>query len=706
MTKKTDKKNLQLEPAVQCVTTLSGVGPQMATKLERVHVHSVQDVLFHLPHRYEDRTSISEIGGLLPNSSVVVVGEIELAQVVFGRRRSLLVRISDGTGSLIIRMFYFSRQQEKGFKRGLWVRCFGEARRGAKGLEMIHPEYRVFAERPEGGLDKTLTPIYPTTEGISQTLWRKITDQALTSALPKVTELLDINCLPSHLQKQHTTLSLAEAIKALHRPEVGVDINLMQEAQSVAHQRLIFEELLAHHFSLKGARLQREAEVAKSLPLMMSLQNKFLAQLSFKLTNAQSRVCQEVAQDLHRTIPMMRLVQGDVGSGKTVIAAYAMLQAAEAGVQSVLMAPTELLAEQHFQTLRGWFSGLGIQVGWLASKTPAKQKKLTLQQLADGELLVAVGTHALIQEAVSYQALGLVVIDEQHRFGVDQRLALRNKTPAGQAAHQLVMTATPIPRTLAMSFYADLDVSSIDELPPGRKPVDTVVMPSETKRVEVVERVRIACQNGRQVYWVCPLIDESEALIAQAATDTEQELSQQLTGLKVGLVHGRMKPKEKEEVMTAFRNAQVDVLVATTVIEVGVDVPNASLMIVENAERMGLAQLHQLRGRVGRGSEKSYCILLYQHPLSQHAKERLKTLRETNDGFVIAEKDLQMRGAGELLGTRQTGSLSFKVADIIRDQALLPELAPCAQRLEKTKPESIQLLIDRWVGSREGYANA
>ena len=403
---------------------------------------------------------------------------------------------------------------------------------------------------------------------------------------------------------------------------------------------------------------------------------------------------------------MMRLVQGDVGSGKTVVAAFAMLQAVEAGVQSVLMAPTELLAEQHFQTLQSWFLPLGIAVGWLASKTPAKQKRLTLEQLAAGELLIAVGTHALIQEAVSYKQLGLVVIDEQHRFGVDQRLALRNKTPEGRAAHQLVMTATPIPRTLAMSFYADLDVSSIDELPPGRKPVDTVVMPSESKRPEVVERVRIACQNGRQVYWVCPLIDESEVLSAQAATDTEQELSQQLVGLKVGLVHGRMKPKEKEAAMTAFRNAQTDVLVATTVIEVGVDVPNASLMIIENAERMGLAQLHQLRGRVGRGSEKSYCILLYQHPLSQHAKERLKTLRETNDGFVIAEKDLEMRGAGELLGTRQTGSLSFKVADIIRDQALLPELPACAHRLEQSKPDSIPLLIDRWVGSREGYANA
>jgi ATP-dependent DNA helicase RecG len=400
------------------------------------------------------------------------------------------------------------------------------------------------------------------------------------------------------------------------------------------------------------------------------------------------------------------LVQGDVGSGKTVVAAAAMLHAAAQNIQCVLMAPTELLAEQHFQTIRGWFEPLGIQLGWLSSKTPVKQKRETLVALANGELLVAVGTHALIQEAVSYRQLGLVVIDEQHRFGVDQRLALRNKTPTGVVPHQLVMTATPIPRTLAMSFYADLEVSSIDELPPGRIPVDTVVIPAASRREEVIERVELACQKGRQVYWVCPLIDESEALSAQAATDTEQELSQRLSGVSVGLVHGRMKSQEKDAVMQAFRNAEIDVLVATTVIEVGVDVPNASLMIIENSERMGLAQLHQLRGRVGRGSEKSFCILLYQTPLSQHAKERLQTLRETNDGFLIAEKDLAMRGAGELLGTRQTGSLSFKVADIIRDQALLPEIEVCANRIVELTPQYIEPLIQRWVGTREGYANA
>lgn len=688
------------------VTALAGVGPQMALKLARVHVHTVQDVLFHLPHRYEDRTSVTDMGALIPSLSTVVIGQIDLAQVVFGRRRSLLVRISDGTGSVTIRMFYFNRAQEKSFQRGLWVKCFGEVRLGAKGFEMIHPEYRVSASEPDGGFDSTLTPVYPTTEGVSQTLWRKITDQVLQDALPQVQELVDVQCLPTEMQGVYESASLQQAIKALHRPTLGVDLTSMQEASSNAHQRLIMEELLAHHFSLRKSRAAREHERAPLLEKDQNLEQQFLENLGFTLTGAQQRVSREVAEDLFRKAPSMRLVQGDVGSGKTVVAALAMLQAVSARVQTVLMAPTELLAEQHFATIGKWFAELGIEVGWLASKTPAKQKRETMQKLASGELLVAVGTHALIQDAVEYRYLGLVVIDEQHRFGVEQRLALRSKTPEGQVPHQLVMTATPIPRTLAMTFYADLDVSSIDELPPGRKVVDTVVIPAETRRPEVIQRVRAACEQGRQVYWVCPLIDESEALEAQAATDTEQELKAVLKGLRIGLVHGRLKSKEKEAVMNDFRQGEIDLLVATTVIEVGVDVPNASLMIIENAERMGLAQLHQLRGRVGRGSEQSFCILLYQMPLSQHAKLRLKTLRETNDGFVIAEKDLEIRGAGELLGTRQTGSITFKVADLIRDQHLLPLVDGCATKLAKITPQTIEPLIDRWIGSKEEYANA
>jgi len=695
-----------VEKNVNKLTSLTGVGPQMAEKLSRLHVHSVQDVLFHLPHRYEDRTSVTDIGSLLPSLSTVVIGQIELAQVVFGRRRSLIVSISDGTGSLTIRLFYFSRSQEKGFKRGAWVRCFGEVRRGMKGFEMVHPEYRVSSEEPKGGLDTTLTPVYPTTEGVSQSLWRKITDQVLQLALPNVQDLISVDCLPDSLQAAYTAGSLQQALTALHRPDVGSDLITMQQATSSAHQRLIIEELIAHHFSLRKSRDLRKAELAPVLKYNDKLQKQFLGLLGFNLTGAQQRVNNEITEDLNSNVPTMRLIQGDVGSGKTVVAASAMLVAVNAGLQSVLMAPTELLAEQHFQTLTKWFESLSIQVGWLASKTPAKQKRDTLAKLASGELLVAVGTHALIQEAVEYQQLGLVVIDEQHRFGVEQRLALRSKTPEGQAPHQLLMTATPIPRTLAMSFYADLDVSSIDELPPGRTPVETVVIPAETRRNDVIERVRAACLEGRQVYWVCPLIDDSEVLEAQAATDTEQELSEMLNGINVGLVHGRLKTKEKEAVMSQFRDGQLDLLVATTVIEVGVDVPNASLMIIENAERMGLAQLHQLRGRVGRGSEKSFCILLYQMPLSQHAKLRLKTLRETNDGFVIAEKDLEIRGAGELLGTRQTGSISFKVADLIRDNHLLSEIDACATKIANKTPENIEPLIERWIGSKEGYVNA
>lgn len=688
------------------VTSLTGVGPQMAIKLAKVHVHTVQDVLFHLPHRYEDRTTVTDLGAILPNLSTVVIGQIELAQVVFGRRRSLLVRISDGTGSLTIRMFYFNRSQEKSFQRGLWVKCFGEVRPGAKGYEMIHPEYRVTKSKPEGGLDTTLTPVYPSTEGVSQALWRKISDQALLDELPNLTELVDLDCLPTEMQNAYQTASLQQAIMALHRPKLGIDLASMQQATSSAHQRLIMEELLAHHFSLRKSRDAHQQEQAPILETNQQVNRIFLNNLGFSLTDAQKRVCAEVEADLSRSSPTMRLVQGDVGSGKTVVAAIAMLQSVSSGVQCVMMAPTELLAEQHFNTLSSWFSELDIEVGWLASKTPAKQKRETLERLASGELLVAVGTHALIQDAVKYKHLGLVVIDEQHRFGVEQRLALRAKTPEGQVPHQLVMTATPIPRTLAMTFYADLDVSSIDELPPGRKVVETVVIPADTKRAEVIRRVKSACQAGRQVYWVCPLIDQSEVLEAQAATETEQELKGALLGLSIGLVHGRLKPKEKEDVMSKFRNGDIDLLVATTVIEVGVDVPNASLMIIENAERMGLAQLHQLRGRVGRGNEQSFCILLYQMPLSQHAKLRLKTLRETNDGFVIAEKDLEIRGAGELLGTRQTGSIAFKIADLIRDQHLLPLIDASATKLAALAPQKIEPLIDRWIGSKEEYVNA
>ncbi|NND82172.1 MAG: ATP-dependent DNA helicase RecG [Gammaproteobacteria bacterium] len=690
----------------QSVSALSGVGPQIAAKLARMHINTLQDVLFHLPIRYEDRTRLSEIGALIAGNSVVVVGQIELAQVVYGRRRSLLVRISDGTGNLTLRLFHFSRAQEKGFRRGAWVRCFGEVRRGPKSLEMVHPEYRISSERPTGALEATLTPVYSTTEGVSQLLWRKITDQVLKQTLPVVPELLSTDSLPPTISEAYAASSLQSALQHLHRPSAGCNIEDMASASSAAHQRLIYEELLAHHLSLRHSRQQQQAEAAPGLVAASPSADKLLNELDFDLTAAQQRVLAEIVDDLCLDTPMLRLLQGDVGCGKTVVAALAMLHAVDSKLQTALMAPTELLAEQHYRSLKQWFEPQGILVGWLASKTPAKQKNSTLEMLASGELQVVVGTHALFQETVEYHNLGLVVIDEQHRFGVDQRLALRSKSRAATVPHQLVMTATPIPRTLAMSFYADLDVSSIDQLPPGRTPVETVVMSAQERRVDVVKRVQHACAEGRQVYWVCPLIDESDVISAQAATDTEQELAAALPDLRVGLVHGRMKPVEKDKVMTAFRSGNLDILVATTVIEVGVDVPNASLMIVENSERMGLAQLHQLRGRVGRGSAQSYCIMLYDPPLSAHAKHRLQTMRDTSDGFVIAEQDLAMRGAGEMLGTRQTGSLGFKLADIMRDQHLIPYLPAAADRLLTHQPQQAAALIERWVGTREGYVNA
>lgn len=697
----------------QSVTTLKGIGPQLAEKLARLHIHNVQDVLFHLPHRYEDRTKITPIGSARPNQFAVVVGQIELAQVVYGRRRSLLVQFSDGTGAMIMRLFYFSKAQEKAFKRGLWLQCVGEIRFGTKKFELIHPEYVVLAEKPLQPKEKTLTPVYPTTEGIGQSIWRKLTEQVLTNSLQSVQELL-----PQTITSQYGFDSLQEALKTLHRPPAQISVEQMQAANSKAHQRLIFEELLAQHLSLRMVKQKRGIEKAIALPSVGNRQEFFLDSLAFKMTNAQQRVCKEIIADMSRTMPMMRLLQGDVGSGKTVVAAYAILQAISNQVQSVLMAPTELLAEQHYSTLCAWFQPLSIEVGWLSGKTPAKQRSEVLQKLINGEYLVVVGTHALFQEGVNFKQLGLVVIDEQHRFGVNQRLALRNKgaedNKVGESnqdrqqiiPHQLLMTATPIPRTLAMSFYADLDVSSIDEMPLGRRPVETVVMSAQQKRQEIVQRVYSACKEGRQVYWVCPLIDESEKLSAQAASETEQELKKALKGIRIGLIHGRMKTAEKEQVMTAFRNAEISLLVATTVIEVGVDVPNASLMIIENAERMGLSQLHQLRGRVGRGEQHSVCVLLYQQPLSEHAKIRLQTLRQTNDGFEISQKDLELRGPGEMLGTRQTGALSFRVANLVRDQHWLPKIERIAGELITNNPDKIQLIIKRWIGSREDFANA
>ncbi len=686
------------------ITGFTGVGPQLAARLEKLGLRTAQDILFHLPRHYEDRSRVVPMGSLVPGVSCSVEGEVELAEVAFRGRRTLLVRVSDGSGSLTLRFFHFSKAQHEAFQRGTRIRAFGEARRGPQTLEMVHPEYRILRNDEPAPAAEHLTPVYSTTEGVQQGRLRALTTQALkllAAGRIQVAELLPPQAIPDARFP-----TLADALRYVHRPPLDADLLQLSEGRHPAQRRLVLEELLAHHLSLQQRRLEARREAAPVLAGDGRLGKAFLARLPFALTRAQQRVHEEIRADLARPEPMMRLVQGDVGSGKTVVAALAALQAVEAGCQAVVMAPTELLAEQHFRNFLDWLEPIGVRVAWLAGKLTAKQRREQLEEAASGRAKVIVGTHALFQEGVEFQRLGLIIIDEQHRFGVHQRLALRQKGARdGQAPHQLIMTATPIPRTLAMTAYADLDTSIIDELPPGRTPVQTVVI-SESRRAEVVARVAAAIDHGRQVYWVCPLIEESELMQFEAAEQTFAALSAALPDCRVGLVHGRMKPAEKEQVMMLFKNGKLDLLVATTVIEVGVDVPNASLMVIENAERMGLAQLHQLRGRVGRGSVASSCVLMYKPPLSATAKRRLAVMRETNDGFVIAQEDLKIRGPGEVLGTRQTGLAQLHIADLMRDADLLPHVQKIAQRVLRDFPESVTPLIQRWLGDSARYANA
>lgn len=680
------------------VTTLKGVGAALAEKLAKVGLENLQDILFHLPTRYQDRTRITPIGELRPGQDAVVEGIVAGADVVMGRRRSLLVRLQDGTGTLSLRFFHFSQAQKDGLKRGNQLRCYGEVRPGATGLEIYHPEYRALSGEEAPPVEQTLTPIYPTTEGLTQQRLRSLSQLALARLGPH--SLPD--WLPRELARDYHLGSLDQAIRYLHRPPPDADLEELAEGQHWAQQRLAFEELLTHQLSLQRLREQVRAQAAPQLPPARKLPAKYLANLGFKPTGAQQRVGAEIAYDLAQPEPMLRLVQGDVGAGKTVVAALAALQALEVGYQVALMAPTEILAEQHFVNFSKWLQPLGIEVAWLAGKLKGKARAAALEQIAGGVPMV-VGTHALFQDEVQFKRLALVIIDEQHRFGVQQRLALRQKGVDGRLCpHQLIMTATPIPRTLAMSAYADLDTSILDELPPGRTPVNTVLV-ADSRRIEVIERVRAACHEGRQAYWVCTLIEESEELTCQAAETTFEELSSALGELRVGLIHGRMKPAEKAAVMAEFKQGALQLLVATTVIEVGVDVPNASLMIIENPERLGLAQLHQLRGRVGRGSAASHCVLLYHAPLSQLGRERLAIMRETCDGFVIAEKDLELRGPGEMLGTRQTGLLQFKVADLMRDADLLPAVRDAAQALLAHWPQHVSPLLERWLRHGQQY---
>jgi ATP-dependent DNA helicase RecG len=693
------------------IKELRGVGPQLSQKLSKLGINNLQDLLFHLPLRYIDRTKTTPIGSLQPLTDVVLEGQIRASDLVFGRRRSLVCKLQDNTGTTVLRFFHFSRAQQDRLIVGAKLRCYGEVRQGKYGLELYHPEYQHLDNNNPPNLEQTLTPVYPLTEGITQIRIRDLCRQAL-GLMDKhgIKELL-----PEALKQQLDGLlsfSLIDALRLIHSPPPGIELHRLATGEHPAQQRLAAEELIAHNLSLLKMRDKVQSLPAPSLTTNKQALSHFLDQLPFELTSAQQKVSQEIAADINKPYPMLRLVQGDVGSGKTVVAAMAAIQAIANGKQAALMAPTEILAEQHRINFEQWFKTMDISVAWLTGKVKGKAREVQLGRIADGSAQMVIGTHALFQDSVEFNDLGITIIDEQHRFGVHQRLALRNKgfgdnqtAQNSLAPHQLIMTATPIPRTLAMSAYADLDCSIIDELPPGRTPVVTAVL-SNLRRNDIIERVRASCIEGRQAYWVCTLIEESDVLEAQAAEVTASELQLMLPELSIGLVHGRLKPREKLEIMNAFKAGEINLLVATTVIEVGVDVPNASLMIIENAERLGLSQLHQLRGRVGRGATQSHCVLLYSSPISANGSARLKTMRETNDGFVIAEKDLELRGPGELLGTRQTGDMQLQIADLQRDAHLLPQIKQAAELLIKQYPQSVDPLIDRWLGNNQQYAQA
>lgn len=669
---------------------LEGVGPQLAARLKALGILREVDLLFHLPLRYEDRTAVVALGRVRPNTRIQVEGRVLSQQVVERRRRMLLVTLGDDSGQLTLRFFRYYPSQLRLFRPGNRLRCFGDVRFGAEGFEMAHPQCLVLDPHRPAPLPRYLTAIYPVTQGLAQRTLAGLVDRVIERFLSGQLALDD------PLQGKLSP-GLDDALRIVHRPGSGEDLDALLDRHHPAVRRLAVEELLAHHLALARLNRARERQRATALGRHRELEQRLLNEVGFKPTSAQSRVIEEIAADLAKERPMRRLLQGDVGSGKTLVAAVALLMAVADGRQAAIVAPTEILAEQHLQTLSKWLRRLDIEPVWLAGKVKGKARREALARLR-GDGSIAVGTHALFQEGVEFRDLAVIVVDEQHRFGVHQRLALAAKGRAGQhLPHQLVMTATPIPRTLAMTAYAGLDVSVIDELPPGRKPVTTVAI-SQRRREEIIERLHQALSEGRQAYWVCTLIEESDALEAQAAESTAEELSSALPQFRVGLVHGRMKSTEKQAVMQAFVSGAIDLLVATTVIEVGVDVPNASLMLIENAERLGLSQLHQLRGRVGRGNEQAACVLMYRTPLGPIAEARLGVMRETTDGFVVAEKDLQLRGPGDVLGTRQTGMLRFRVADLMRDADLLETVGQLAAGLDG---EAARDIIERWIGGIE-----
>ncbi len=689
------------ETLMLSVASLSGIGAQSLLRLEKLGIQTLQDLIFHLPHRYEDRTKIYPIGSISAGMTVLISGTVDFTDMLMRGRNSLICRISDPTGYITLRFFHFTAKQQTSLSPGTLISCFGEIRNGYQGLELIHPEYKIIAST-DNITEDCLSPIYPLTEGLRQASLRKAVKQALSLCLEQEQTLPDY--LPEQILSRYHYPSLNQALQTLHSPEQQITAAQLQNGNLPALKRLAFEELLAHHLMLRKNKVAYKKWQAPVFQVNQTQQQAFIAALPFKLTDAQQRIIAEISVDCSSSHPMLRLVQGDVGSGKTVVSAFAALLAIDSGFQVAIMAPTELLAEQHYHSFKQWFKNHQATPVYLTGQLKGQDRKEALQAIEDGTAKLIIGTHALFQNSVNFNNLGLIIIDEQHRFGVHQRLALREKGESDrQRPHQLVMTATPIPRTLAMLNYSDLDISIIDQLPPGRKPVITRVIPNQ-RREQIIGKIKQWTANKHQTYWVCTLIEESEVLQCEAAEKTAEYLQASLAGVRIALVHGKMKTAEKEAIMHNFKNHQLDLLVATTVIEVGVDVPNASLMIIENAERLGLSQLHQLRGRVGRGEQQSYCLLVYQPPLSDTGKLRLGILRESNDGFVIAEKDLQLRGPGDVMGTRQTGQIQLKIANLERDTDLLTKVQETADLMMSQYPDTIQPIIERWLGHGSQYS--
>ena len=677
------------------IISISGLGQKTSDRLNQLGIHTLEHLLFHLPSRYQDKTTITPLSSASVEDEILIEVSIDRIEVIPSRQRQLLCYLSDNQNQrVLLRFFHFTQYQKQALVRGETIQCFGEIKIGRQGLEMHHPEYRIISQDQKPLLESTLTPVYPLCAGVSQNKMKQWVNNAL--------DVLKASVIDDYFEKitQSAMPSLKDSLFLLHHPNKDEDLSKIEAFKHISQQRLIIEELAAHQLSLLKIKEARKSKESKTFSIKSTLSNKLISSLEFDLTSAQSRCISQINEDLSTSEPMHRLLQGDVGSGKTIVAVFALIQAAENNFQTAVMAPTEILARQHLQNFSNYLSPLGIQIAFLSGSQNTQERKENLSLIENGQAKVIIGTHALFQENVYFEDLALVIIDEQHKFGVHQRLSLSKK--ASLTPHQLVMTATPIPRSLTMSAYADLDTSVIDELPPGRQKIETVAL-SNARRDELITKIKQISKEGRQIYWVCTLIEESEVLRAESAEKTFTYLTDNLKDLKVVMIHGRLTKSEKEIIMSDFSTGKTNLLVATTVIEVGVNVPNASLMIVENAERLGLAQLHQLRGRVGRGSEKSACVLLYQSPLSQTAKERLDILRQSNDGFLIAQKDLELRGPGEILGTQQTGIASMKIANIVRDAYLLKQVGYYSSKMLEAEHNSQNALMTRWIDDEKTH---